>query len=44
MNRSGLDSDEEVDVQTEASEPAAEWSEESQEENIIIITAVNIER
>lgn len=27
---SGLDSDEDMDVKTEAPEPAAEWTEESQ--------------
>lgn len=30
MNRSGIDSDEDVDVQTEASEPVAEWTKKTQ--------------
>lgn len=29
LNRSGLDSDEDVDVQTDAPEPAVEWTERS---------------
>ncbi len=40
MNRVGLDSDEDVDVPTEASEPAAEWTEESQEGNILMTTVI----
>lgn len=38
VNRSGLDSDDDVDVQTEASEPVAEWTEESKKGNLIITT------
>lgn len=38
MKSSGLDSDEEMDLKPEAPEPAAEWTEESQERNNIMTT------
>lgn len=41
MNRSGLESDEEVEVTAEAPEPAAEWTEGSQKGNVT--TTVNMQ-